>query len=130
MSMAEALNEAPEALESHLTRHADPGASGFAALNTAFMGDGAYIHLPRGAVLDAEGTECTLNGLYMADGRQHVDFHTRVDHTRPRGTSHELYKGVLDGRSRGVFNGRGRGWKLSRLDAERDAGSGGRQSLL
>jgi Fe-S cluster assembly protein SufD len=39
-------------------------------------------------------------------GRQHVDTHTVVDHTAPRATSRQLYKGILDGRARGVFNGR------------------------
>ncbi len=58
------------------------------------------------ARLDAEGAECTLNGLYMVNGRQHVDFHTTVEHAKPQGTSHEFYKGILDGRSRGVFDGR------------------------
>jgi Fe-S cluster assembly protein SufD len=58
------------------------------------------------AVLDAEGCECTLNGLYLAGGRQLVDNHTRIDHARPHGTSHELYKGILDGKARGVFNGK------------------------
>jgi Fe-S cluster assembly protein SufD len=58
------------------------------------------------ASLDDEGAECTLNGLYMVDGRQHVDFHTTVEHVRPRGTSREYFKGILGGRSRGVFNGR------------------------
>ncbi len=217
MSLAGALQEIPEALEPHLTHHADSKASGFAALNAAFIADGAYVYLPRGAVLeapihlvfmataqddplvahprnllvadegsegqvlesyvslgagsyltnavtevvlgpdssiehyklqeestkafhvstlqarqardsrfrshsvsfgaqlarndinavlDAEGAECTLNGLFMADGRQHVDFHTTVDHAQPRGTSQEYFKGILDGRSRGVFNGR------------------------
>jgi Fe-S cluster assembly protein SufD len=58
------------------------------------------------ATLEAEGAECTLNGLYMVDGRQHVDFHTSIEHAQPRGTSREFYKGILGGRSRGVFNGR------------------------
>jgi Fe-S cluster assembly protein SufD len=57
------------------------------------------------AVLDGEGASCTLNGLYVLDGAQHVDNHTLIDHARPNGTSRELYKGVLDGRSRGVFDG-------------------------
>ena len=57
------------------------------------------------AVLDGEGAECTLNGLYVLDGAQHVDNHTLIDHARPNGTSRELYKGVLDGRSRGIFDG-------------------------
>lgn len=57
-------------------------------------------------LLDAEGARCTLNGLFMVNGRQHVDYHTRIDHAKPHGTSEELYKGILDGRARGVFNGR------------------------
>jgi Fe-S cluster assembly protein SufD len=57
------------------------------------------------AALDGEGAECTLNGLTLAHGRQHVDHHTRIDHLRPRATSREWYKGVFDGHSRGVFSG-------------------------
>jgi Fe-S cluster assembly protein SufD len=58
------------------------------------------------SVLDAAGAECHLNGLYVIGGRQHVDNHTHIDHAKPRGTSREFYKGVLDGRSRAVFHGR------------------------
>jgi Fe-S cluster assembly protein SufD len=215
-SLAEALEREPERLEEVLARHANGYASGFAALNAAFMADGAYIHLASGAALDdepihllfiatepdlaiqprnlvvagegsrvsiiehhvgpdeslyftnavteivtgrgarvehcklqqeslkalhiarlavdqqhgsrftsnsfalggalarvdidvglnAEGAQCTLNGLYMSGGRQHVDHHTRIDHAQPRGVSRELYKGVLDGTSRAVFNGK------------------------
>lgn len=57
-------------------------------------------------VLDGEGGECTLNGLYMAEGQQHMDNHTRIDHVKPHCTSREYYKGILDGQSRGVFNGK------------------------
>lgn len=56
--------------------------------------------------LDAEGGEATLLGLYLAEGRQHMDHHTRIDHAHPRGTSRQLYKGVLDGAARAVFNGK------------------------
>jgi Fe-S cluster assembly protein SufD len=58
------------------------------------------------AVLDGEGGECTLKGLYMAAGRQLIDNHTRIDHAKPHCTSHELYKGILDDQARGVFNGK------------------------
>lgn len=58
------------------------------------------------SVLGAEGAECEFNGLYVVDGRAHVDNHTCVDHAKPRGTSREFYKGVLDGAARAVFNGR------------------------
>lgn len=58
------------------------------------------------AVLDAEGCECTLNGLYMAGDGQLLDSHTRIDHAKAHCTSHELYKGILTGKGRGVFNGK------------------------
>jgi Fe-S cluster assembly protein SufD len=56
--------------------------------------------------LDGSGAECTLNGLYLTRGRQHVDNHTLIDHCKPRSRSREFYKGVLDEHSRPVFNGR------------------------
>lgn len=56
--------------------------------------------------LAGEGAEVLLNGLYHADGRRHVDHHTRIDHARPQGTSREFYRGLLDGSARGVFTGR------------------------
>ncbi len=57
-------------------------------------------------VLAAEAATCALSGLFVIGGDQHVDTHTLVDHAAPRATSRQLYKGVLDGRARGVFNGR------------------------
>ncbi|HSB61499.1 MAG TPA: Fe-S cluster assembly protein SufD, partial [Vicinamibacteria bacterium] len=56
--------------------------------------------------LDGEGAACTLSGLAVVGGRQHLDTHTFVDHRVPRATSRQLYKGILDGQSRGVFDGR------------------------
>jgi Fe-S cluster assembly protein SufD len=58
------------------------------------------------AVLADQGADCNLNGLYTIGGAQHVDNHTVIDHAKPHCTSHELYKGVLDGRSTGVFSGK------------------------
>jgi len=58
------------------------------------------------AVLAGQGGDCTLNGLYLGGGTQLLDNHTEIDHATPNGTSHELYKGILDGQARGVFNGR------------------------
>lgn len=52
-----------------------------------------------------EGGELALNGLYVVGGTQHVDNHTQIDHAKPHCTSSELYKGVLNGRARGVFYG-------------------------
>jgi len=56
--------------------------------------------------LNGEGGECLLNGLYLVAGTQHVDHHTRIDHTRPNCRSRESYKGVIGGRARAVFNGK------------------------
>ena len=53
-----------------------------------------------------EGAEIILNGLYMGNGSQHVDNHTLVNHSKPHTQSEENYRGVLDGRARGVFNGK------------------------
>lgn len=57
-------------------------------------------------VLDGEGCGCTLNGLYILDGEQHGDHQTRVEHVKENCFSREVYKGLLDGRSHGVFNGK------------------------
>jgi Fe-S cluster assembly protein SufD len=58
------------------------------------------------ALLDGEGAECTLNGLYLADGDRLVDNHTSIDHAKAHCPSHEIYKGILGGRARAVFNGK------------------------
>ena len=67
---------------------------------------GALVRNDVNVALDGEGSECTLDGLYMVTGRQHVDHHTRIDHLGPHGLSRQLYKGVLDGKARGVFSGK------------------------
>ena len=216
MELARAWREEPALLERYLTKIADHETQAFTALNTAFMGDGAVIHIAAGAVLEAplhvifvsdayaaktvshprtlivadrhanatiiesyislgdaryftnavtevvvgegaqirhyriqreserayhvgttdvrqargslyksfsfatggqlsrinvytkldgEGSEVWLDGLYMVDGDQHVDHQTRIAHLQPNCASHEVYKGVLDGVSHGVFNG-------------------------
>jgi Fe-S cluster assembly protein SufD len=56
--------------------------------------------------LDGEGCGATLNGLYLLDGEQHLDVQTRIEHAQPNCYSRELYKGILDGASHGVFNGK------------------------
>jgi Fe-S cluster assembly protein SufD len=66
---------------------------------------GALVRNDVNAVLDGEGIDCILNGLYLLDGSQFVDNHMRVEHAKPHCASHELYKGVLDGKSRSIFNG-------------------------
>ncbi|MDG4561352.1 MAG: Fe-S cluster assembly protein SufD, partial [Candidatus Competibacter sp.] len=57
------------------------------------------------ALLDGEGACCTLNGLTLANDHQVGDYHVRVEHAQPRGTSEQLFKSVLEGRARSVFDG-------------------------
>ena len=57
-------------------------------------------------VMDHEGAETSVDGLYMVDADQHTDTHSVIDHKQPHCTSHQLYKGILDGNARAVFNGK------------------------
>ena len=66
---------------------------------------GALVRNDANATLST-GSDATLNGLYIVNGTQHVDNHTLIDHAMPHGTSHELYKGILDGKAHAVFNGK------------------------
>ena len=216
VSLAEAMQSLPDLARPHLARHAVYGDNAFTALNTAFLHDGAFVHVGRGVRLDdpirllfiatddgeetvshpralivageessaslletyaslsagqgftnavteivvgaaarldyykvqRQGHEafhvtnthvalerdsrfssvnvdaggrltrnnlnlvtleqdcsCSLTGFYMVTGRQHVDNQVIIDHAKPYTTSRELYKGILDGRSRSVFHG-------------------------
>jgi Fe-S cluster assembly protein SufD len=58
------------------------------------------------ARLAGEHAVVRMNGLYLVTGDQHVDNHTAIDHAVPNCDSYEVYKGILEGRSRGVFNGK------------------------
>jgi Fe-S cluster assembly protein SufD len=77
-----------------------------ANFSTTSISLGAALARNDVGVVLSEGTEATLNGLYLVNGTQHVDNHTVIDHAKPHGTSHELYKGILDGKAGAVFNGR------------------------
>lgn len=67
---------------------------------------GLLVRNDSNVVLDDENCTGNLFGLYLTDGEQHVDNHTLIDHAKPHCQSNELYKGVLGGKSRGVFNGK------------------------
>ncbi|MBV9956857.1 MAG: Fe-S cluster assembly protein SufD [Acidobacteria bacterium] len=56
--------------------------------------------------LAEEGAECRVDGLYLVGTGQHTDTHSLIDHIRPHCASRQLYKGILDGKSRAVFNGK------------------------
>jgi Fe-S cluster assembly protein SufD len=80
-----------------------------------------------GIGLKGEGGDCTMNGVYLVDGDRLMDTHTSLDHAVPHCTSHELYKGILAGKGKGVFNGR----IIVRQDAQKtDAKQTNRALLL
>jgi Fe-S cluster assembly protein SufD len=71
----------------------------------SFSFGAALSRLDVDLTLSAEGGDGTLEGLFLASRDRHTDVHTRVDHAAVRGTSRQLYKGILDGHGRGVFHG-------------------------
>ena len=81
-----------------------------------------YVH----TLFRAEGGSLTLNGLFMTAGSQQADNYTRIDHAAPACTSVELYRGILDGKSRGVFNGN----IYVRKDAQKTAARQTNKNLL
>lgn len=67
---------------------------------------GRLIRNELNVALEGARAECHLFGLYLGSGTDLIDNHTLVDHRVPDCTSNELYKGVLSGKSTGVFNGK------------------------
>ena len=217
LSLKEAIAKNPSALEAHLGRYLDIQRDAFSALNTAFIEDGAFVHVARGATLDqpihllfvstvagsprmvhprnllifeketqatvieeyislgggtvfcnsateliagdnahvshymieredkdafnistlriqlgrstnvashslllggglvrnnvhpvlaGEGGECLINGLFVGNGKQHLDNYMHVEHASPHCASRQFYNGILDGHAHGVFHGR------------------------
>jgi len=68
--------------------------------------DGGMIRNNTNIIMEAAGNEAHMYGLYLLKGNSHVDNHTLVDNRMPNCFSNELYKGVMDERSTGVFSGK------------------------
>jgi Fe-S cluster assembly protein SufD len=71
----------------------------------SFAVGGALVRNETSAALTGEGASLALDGLFIVTGTQHVDNHTVIDHAKPHCDSIELYKGILDQNSRGIFDG-------------------------
>ncbi|HKF23283.1 MAG TPA: Fe-S cluster assembly protein SufD [Candidatus Angelobacter sp.] len=67
---------------------------------------GALVRNNVHPVLAGEGAECLINGLFMANGRQHMDNYMLVEHASPHCGSRQFYNGILNGQAHGVFHGR------------------------
>ncbi len=81
------------------------GRSSNVASHSVLIG-GALVRNNIHPVLAGEGGECLINGLFLANGRQHMDNYMKVEHASPHCDSRQFYHGILDGQSRGVFHGR------------------------
>ncbi len=67
---------------------------------------GGMIRNNTNVIMEAEGNEAHLYGLYLLNNKTHIDNHTLVDNTKPNCFSNELYKGILNDSSSGVFSGK------------------------
>jgi len=72
----------------------------------SFIYGGLLIRNNLSILLKGEGTNTIMNGLYGLDGNQQVDNHTLLDIQQPNCTGYQLYKGLLNGKSRAIFNGK------------------------
>lgn len=87
---------------------------------------GRLVRNNSNAVMGDSGCEITLDGLVIADGEQHIDNHTVMDHAHPHCRSWEVYAHVLDGKANGVFNGK----IFVRPDAQKTDAKQSNRSLL
>ena len=85
---------------SRVLQHKDSAFSSVSIARGAALGRNDF-----GVKLAGTGVQCTLNGLYLTKGNQHIDNYINIDHAEPYGTSRLFYKGILDGQSRAVFGG-------------------------
>jgi Fe-S cluster assembly protein SufD len=56
--------------------------------------------------LEADGAECRLDGVFIADARRHIDQRLHVDHAAPHTASRQTWRGIAAGRGRGIFDAR------------------------
>ncbi|MEO1652974.1 MAG: SufD family Fe-S cluster assembly protein, partial [Bacteroidota bacterium] len=74
--------------------------------NVTISLDGSLVRNNLNIQLDGQNIESNMYGLYMLEGKTLVDNHSIADHMQPHSVSNELYKGIMDGQSKGVFNGK------------------------
>lgn len=97
-------NDASHASQVSVTHIRQTGKSYVHAVTISL--NGSIVRNNLHAVMEAPYAEVQLYGLYFLRGRSHVDNHTVVDNVAPNCLSNELYKGILDNQSTGVFNGK------------------------
>jgi Fe-S cluster assembly protein SufD len=90
----------------HIGHVAVTQASGSAFSAHTLSLEGRIVRNDLQAVLAGEGCTCNLDGVYLAAGKSHVDNQTTIDHSQPRSTSRESYRGAVEGAGHAVFSGR------------------------
>lgn len=88
--------------------------------------DGMMVRNNLHFYMNGENCSSVLYGLYMPNGTQHVDNHTRVDHAKPNCFSDEKYKGIMQDKSTAVFNGK----IMVHLDAQKTNAYQRNQNIL
>lgn len=104
VDLCKVQNENPESYHIEKVQAHQKKKSVFNHYNVTF--GGAIARNDINSLLDGENIETHYYGLYMANEKQHMDNHTFIDHAKPNCMSNEVYKGILDDNSRGVFNGK------------------------
>ena len=94
--------------------------------NRGFWLSGGLARTDLNVVFEGAGGSANLVGLYVVGEDQHIDNHVTVDHAQPHCTSRMEYKGVLGGKSRGVYNGR----VVVRKDAQKTDSEQSNRNLL
>lgn len=74
--------------------------------NTTITLGGQVVRNNHQVVLSGKQSVAHLNGLFSTNESRLVDNHTLMDHRVPHCESNELYKGIINGKSTGVFNGK------------------------
>jgi Fe-S cluster assembly protein SufD len=99
----------------------------FANLSSHYISfNGGLLRNNTRILFNGPGGNADVRGLYLMDGKQHVDNHVFVDHAYPECTSSEHFKGILDENASGVFNGH----VLVRKDAQKTVAYQGNKNIL
>lgn len=117
-------NESDEAFHISRLQVRQDRSSAFHSFAVTF--GGSLVRNDLTSVFRGEYAEADLNGLYLAEGKRHIDNHTVIDHAVPHCSSSELYKGILDDKGRGVFNGK----VIVRKDAQKTQAYQSNKNLL
>lgn len=112
------LQLAPNAALSHYRIHEEAGdAVHIGAVHARLERDAqlSSFHLAFGSVLKrldlvvthaGPGAYASLNGVYLPRGKEHIDYHSTMEHATPHCSSDAVFRGIIADSASAVFNGR------------------------